>query len=385
MSMQYRKLGKTGLEVSEIGFGAEWMDKPDSEVLVFVEKCQGSGINIMDIWMSNPEIRRKLGDALAALDSRDKWVIQGHIGATWQNDQYVRTRDVDACREAFEDLLVRLQTDHVEVGMIHYVDSPDEFTNIMDESPYLEYVRALRRSNTIEHIGLSTHNPHVAHMALEHPEIEVIMLSINPAFDMKPASDERKSWFDGYDTLSSDGIDPLRAQFYRMAEDQGVGITVMKPYAGGRLLDAEKSPFGVAMSAAQCIAYCLSRPAVAAVMAGYSELSHIDDALAYETACDSEKDYASVLAHAPVHAYRGHCIYCGHCQPCAVGIDIATVNKFSDLAASHEVIPESVRAHYFALNKNASDCIGCGACEPNCPFGVKIAERMTATAALFGD
>lgn len=42
-----------------------------------------------------------------------------------------------------------------------------------------------------------------------------------------------------------------------------------------------------------------------------------------------------------------------------------------------------IREHYLALDKNASDCIGCGSCEPNCPFGVKIVERMEETAELF--
>lgn len=381
--MRYRKLGSTGLEVSEIGFGGEWMDKPDDEVVAFVERCQAAGINIMDIWMSNPEIRRKLGNAMAKLSSRDRWIIQGHIGSTWQDGQYVRTRDVEKCREAFEDLLRLLGTNRVELGMIHYVDSTSEFTDIMTQSAYIDYVHELHQAGTIEHIGLSTHNPDVALLALGYPEIEVIMFSINPAFDMMPPSENITTLFGDYKEVDSVGIDPKRAQLYRKAEEQGVGLTAMKPYAGGRLLDAEKSPFGMALSAMQCIEYCLTRPAVAAVMAGYNELSHIDDAVAYENATAEERDYTFALAHASEHAYYGHCIYCGHCQPCTVGVDIATVNKFSDLASSYSVVPESVRSHYFALAKNASDCIGCGVCESNCPFGVKIAERMAQTVELF--
>ena len=99
--MRYRELGNTDLKVSEIGFGAEWMDKPDADVRAFVDKCQKSGINIMDVWMSDPEMRRKLGDAMHVLGSRDQWIIQGHVGSTWQDGQYVRTRDMYKCRPAF--------------------------------------------------------------------------------------------------------------------------------------------------------------------------------------------------------------------------------------------------------------------------------------------
>ena len=92
-----------------------------------------------------------------------------------------------------------------------------------------------------------------------------------------------------------------------------------------------------------------------------------------------------MIASAPLHAYSGQCTYCGHCKPCPMDIDIAMVNKFYDLAVQQDTVPESVRAHYLALTPTASACIGCQSCEERCPFGVKIAERMEKTAALFGE
>ena len=120
--MRYRRLGRTGLQVSEIGFGAEWMGKPQEEVDAFVRACEETGINLMDVWMADPAMRSKLGHAMAERGTRDQWLIQGHIGSTWQDGQYVRTRDMNLVRPAFEDLLARLGTDHVELGMIHYVE-----------------------------------------------------------------------------------------------------------------------------------------------------------------------------------------------------------------------------------------------------------------------
>ena len=99
-------------------------------------------------------------------------------------------------------------------------------------------------------------------------------------------------------------------------------------------------------------------------------------AVAYETASEEERDYASVLAAAPRHAYSGQCTYCGHCAPCPRGIDIAMVNKLYDLAVMQPQVPESIRAHYQALSARAEDCIACGNCEKRCPFGVPVIRRM---------
>ena len=124
--MKTRRLGKTNLQVSEIGFGGEWLERhPEEESIELIHYASSKGINILDCWMADPEIRRRLGQALAP--HRDSWIIQGHIGSTWQNGQYVRTRDMRQVIPAFEDELRLLQTDHFELGMIHYVDAVDEF------------------------------------------------------------------------------------------------------------------------------------------------------------------------------------------------------------------------------------------------------------------
>lgn len=379
--MNYRRLGKTDLMVSEIGFGAEWMeDKPVEEVVEITRRFAAAGVNILDCWMPNPEVRSALGAGMKG--QRDHWIIQGHIGATWQGGQYVRTRDMDKVRPAFEDLLARLGTDHVELGMIHYVDDVDEFDRVIS-GEFMTYVRELKAAGTIGHVGLSTHNPDVALLAARQGEIEAIMFSVNPAFDMMPASENLDDMFGEYDE-GLEGMEPVRAELYATCEREDVGMTVMKGYAGGRLLSAETSPFGVALTPAQCIHYALTRPAAASVMVGVTTLEHVDDALSYEWASEDERDYASVLADAPRHAYYGQCTYCGHCAPCVSGINIALVNKFYDLAVMQDEVPASVRAHYEALDESASSCIACEECETRCPFGVPIADRMEQAAELFG-
>lgn len=379
-SMAYRELGRTGLKVSVVGFGPEWIgDMTDETLAAIVERCEEAGVNIYDCWMADPEIRRRLGEATAP--HRDRWIVQGHIGATWQDGQYVRTREMEQVKRAFADELRLLQRDAFELGMIHYVDDLNEYRQIMD-GPFAEYVRELRDQGAIGHVGLSTHNPEVGLAAVEDGLVEMIMFSINPAFDTMPASNDINTLY-GDMHEGGNGIDPVRERLYATCASEGIGITVMKGYAGGRLFDAAKSPFGMAMTPVQCLHYALTRPAVASVLVGVKTVEELDGALAYLDATDEEKNYGAVLAQAPKHSYYGECIYCGHCQPCVVGIDIATVNKFADLASMQDEVPESVRQHYLALDKNASDCIGCQTCEPNCPFGVPIAERMEKTAELF--
>ena len=150
------------------------------------------------------------------------------------------------------------------------------------------------------------------------------------------------------------------------------------------MFDAERSPFGVALTPIQCIHYCLTRPAVASVMVGYDTPEHVEQAVCYENASMEEKDYASVLAKAPRHTFgKGECTYCGHCRPCPAQIDIAMVNKYYDLALMQPQVPEAVREHYLALERGADACVGCRSCESRCPFGVEIADRMKRTAELF--
>ena len=295
----------------------------------------------------------------------------------------MKTRKLDKVKEAFSDLLSRLETDYIDLGMIHFVDETAEFERILS-GEFMEYVRELKRKGVIRHIGLSTHNPAVGKAAALSGEIEMILFSVNPAFDLLPADEDMNKYFEESSyTEGLGGIAPEREELYRICEQRGVGITVMKGYAGGRLFQAETSPFGVALTPVQCLHYALTRPAVASVMVGYDTPEHVLAAVSYETASEEEKDYATVLAHAPRHAYSGQCTYCGHCAPCPAGIDIAMVNKLYDLAMMQPEVPETLRAHYEALSANAKDCVACGGCESRCPFGVPVIARMEAMRKAF--
>lgn len=382
--MKKRELGKTGLMVSEIGFGGEWLERhPKEEAIELLRYAGERGINIIDCWMPDPKSRDIIGEAISG--NRENWYVQGHLGSTWQGGQYVRTRDMKYVKPAFEDLLARLQTDYIDLGMIHYVDTVEDWEALQD-SEYMEYVRKLKAEGVIRHVGMSSHNPETAKLAVESGQIELLLFSINPAFDMLPAGEDLDDLLsEGYQYARElSGIDKDRAELYRLCEEKNVGITVMKGFAGGRLFDAKRSPFGTSLTPVQCIHYALTRPGVSSILCGFDTKEQVDQALHYEEASEAEKDYASVLAGAPFHSYRGECTYCGHCKPCTAMLDIAMINKYYDLASMQPKVPETVRSHYMLLPHRASECIACRACEARCPFGVPVAEKMKKTAELFG-
>ena len=168
--MRYRTLGRTGLQVSEIGFGGEWLERHDEEESIAVVRHAAElGINIIDCWMPDPKSRDIIGKAMDG--NREHWFVQGHIGSTWQNGQYVRSREMDKVIPAFEDLLKRLRTDYIDLGMIHYIDSEDDWNNSMN-GDFIKYVHELHDRGIIRHIGMSTHNPRMAKRAVESGLVE---------------------------------------------------------------------------------------------------------------------------------------------------------------------------------------------------------------------
>lgn len=381
--MIYRKLGKKGPEVGAIALGCEgFSGKTQDETNRMMRFAVSQGINFLDLYASDPDLRSRIGNALR--DADEPFFIQGHVGSIWKNGQYERSRNLDEVEPAFCDLLKRLGRDFVDVGMIHYVDAEDDFRNVFD-GPFIEFVKGLKKSGAICRIGLSSHNPVVAKAAVETGLIDVLLFSVNPCYDMQPPDEdvemlwEKKRYAAGLHNFNAE-----REALYELCARNGVGIDVMKVYGGGDLLNAELSPFKRAFTPVQALNYALTRPAVAAVMVGCASVEEIAQAVAWCGATEQEKDYSRVLDGLEKFTWSGRCMYCGHCAPCPAGIDVADVNKFLNLALVRDSVPETVREHYKALKHHASDCIQCGACETRCPFSVPVRSRMRDAARVFG-
>jgi len=379
--MRNRLLGRSGILVSEIGLGCEKLQGKDyPSVKAIVDEAIACGVNIFDVFMSEPTVRTHLGMALAG--KRDQVIIQGHIGATWKDGQYALSRDLQECKVAFGDLLERLGTGYIDVGMLHFVDTDEGFNGVFDGG-LIDYANELKKRGVIKAIGISTHDTGIAKRAVETGHIDVLMFSLNPAFDLLPGAMSMDDMMADENTTSEmqNQIDPDRAALYNLCAQRGVAITVMKAYMAGRLLSAEQSPFGWALTTAKCIHYALTRPAVASALIGCETPDEVRQAAAYEIATDDEKDFSEAFRKAI--AAEGRCVYCNHCLPCPARIDIAQVNKYLDLTLATREIPATVAAHYRALPANAEDCSACGQCEKRCPFAVPVRQRMREAAWVF--
>ena len=381
--MRYRELGRTGLLVSEIGMGCEGFAEDECKnTMPMFDAAEELGINYFDLYASNPAVRAAVGEALKG--RREKFYIQSHICSIWKDGQYKRTRDIDEVKQGFREMMELLQTGYLDVGMIHYCDSMADWREIA-EGPVLAYALELKKSGTIRHIGLSSHNPEVALAAVESGHIEVLMFSVNPCYDLQPASEDVEDlWKDEAYAAPLVNMDPQRQRLYEVCQAKGVGITVMKAFGGGDLLDASLSPAGKALTANQCIHYALTRPAVACVLAGAHSVEQLRQSAAYENAGEEERDYAAALAAFPNISWKGHCMYCSHCAPCPKKLDVASITKFLNLALAQGQVPETVREHYGALEHQAGECVACGACEKRCPFEVSIIENMKRAKDTFG-
>lgn len=381
--MEYRELGRTGIKVSVIALGCEGFVANEGALTEqLLNAAEQGGINCIDLYAPQPEMRSRLGKWLRG--RRGKFVLQAHLCTVWQEGQYKRTREIGEVKASFEDLLTRLATDYIDIGMIHYVDSLEDWEAVAG-GPVMAYAREMQAQGKIRYIGLSSHNPAAAMQAVQSGLIDVLMFSVNPCYDLQPANEDCYALWDGknYDRQLVN-MDPEREALYETCSRLGVAITVMKAFGGGDLLNEELSPAGKALTVNQCLHYALTRPGVAAVMSGAHTVDELEKCLEYTTAADVEKDYAAAFAALPKISWEGHCMYCGHCAPCPQGIDVAAVTKFLNLTKAQNSVPETVREHYAALRHHAGECVKCGACEKRCPFKVTVIQNMQEAVKVFG-
>jgi predicted aldo/keto reductase-like oxidoreductase len=378
--LNYRKLGKLDEQVSIIGLGCEHLDrKPYEQAKETIDKALEYGVNIMDVFMPGKEVRENIAKALGK--NRNKVMIQGHIGASDINQQYDISRDMPTVKRFFEDLL-RIFGGYIDYGMMFFIDSEEDYKNVFDTG-FVTYVQNLKKGGYIKHIGFSSHNPVTAIKVVNTGVPEMLMFSINPAFDMLPSDRYVFDHFEkGFGSEMFRGIDPVHAELYKLCTQKQIGITVMKTLGAGKLISKEFTPFVKPLTVPQCIHYALSRPAVGSVMLGCKTAEEVSNAMAYLEMSEEEKDYSEILGSVR-NDFKGSCVYCSHCQPCPVEIDIATVNKYLDIALLDEkAVPPSIKSHYSSLAHKGGECIACGSCESRCPFGVPIIENMAKAERL---
>lgn len=364
--MIYRTLPHGGERLSVIGMGAGSLHNSSAkEIERTVDAAIDAGVNLFDYIPSNAAPLEPMARALHR--HRADVNIQMHMGADYSSGSYGWTTNAKTAIREFENRLRTVGTDYADFGFIHCIDEDADLDHVLNGGIW-EYALKRKADGTIRHLACSTHSTHIARRLAATGEIDLCMFGINPMYDYTDDS-----------SYGSDEADD-RMALYREFESAGIGISVMKPFAGGQLLSAAASPFGRALSRTQCLQYALDRPAVVSILPGMRGMSDLQDILIYLDATDEERDYSAVAQFRPENA-DAPCMYCNHCQPCPAGIAIGMANKYYDLARQGDVI---AAGHYRNLEKHASDCINCGHCDSRCPFDVAQSARMKEIAAYFG-
>lgn len=367
--MEYRQLprgtDRERFSVLGLGMGAI-QDTPPEEIEAIVAKALDHGINFFDLCAGGSSVYAPFGRAIAG--RRDQVFFQTHFGAVYdENGLYGWSRELDQIQKTIQWELETLGTDYLDFGFLHCVDE-DKDLNALIENGVWAFLQEMKAKGIVRHLGFSSHTPAVSHRMLDTGLMDMVLLSLNPAYDFERGDEY------GAGTASE------RFELFKRCQKEGVGISVMKPFLGGKLLSADQSPFGVALNHYQCIQYALDRPGVLSVVPGVQTIEQLDVLLGFETASDAEKDY-SVIGSFTADTIAGTCVYCSHCQPCPAGLEIGLINKYYDLAKVGDVLAAD---HYRKLTVKADACLNCGHCESRCPFGVKQEARMAEIADYFG-
>ena len=362
--MEYRKLPHGNEMISVVGMGSSVVgEQKEEDIIATVKYAVEHGINYFDMAGGHASIFPAYGKALKGV--RDKVYLQVHFGADYTSGEYGWNPTLEGVKKSVAWQLENLQTDYIDFGFIHCLDEDKDVDNYIKEG-ILDYLLELKEKGIVHHLGLSTHDPHIANRILDMKVIDMLMFSINPMYDYGSGD-------------YAYGESSERYKLYQRCESEGVGISVMKPFNAGQLLDAKKSPFKKAMTPASCIQYALDRPGVLTVMQGCGNIEQLKQNLSYLEASDEEKDYSIISSITPENT-KGICVYCAHCHPCPMGLDIRLINKYYDLSRLGD---DLAKEHYLTLEKHASDCIKCGHCDSRCPFSVAQSDRMSEIASYF--
>lgn len=365
--MEYRKLPRGNEEIGVLGLGMGGIQnaRPE-EIQTVIERAIENGINFFDLCAGGKSVYEPFGKAIAG--KREKVHFQLHFGAVYRKDgEYGWSRNLKEIKDTFAWEMKTLGTDYADFGFMHCVDEENDFEDIKRNGIF-DFVKSLKEQGVVRHIGFSSHTPSVANKLLDTGVVDMMMFSINPAYDLE-CGDEY-----GIGTTNE------RAELFRRCEKEGVGISVMKPFHGGQLLKDSTSPFKKALTKNQCIQYCLDRPAVLCVVPGVRGTDDLKELLKYPASTKAERDYSVIGEFTPKSAV-GNCVYCNHCQPCPAGIDIGIVNKYYDLSLAGDKMAHN---HYDKLQVKADACLKCGHCDKRCPFKVKQQSKMQKIAEYFG-
>ena len=329
LDMEYRELGKTGMRVSAVGFGALVIqNKPEKQAVEVVRKALEMGINFFDTARCYGDSEIKIGKALQGV--RDRY--------------YIATKSLERTKKSLKDELEtslrNLKVDTIDLYQIHDLRKPEDYDRVMGPGGALEAVLDAQKEGKVRHIGVSSHQPTLIVKAMETGYFETVQIPYN-IIDYE-----------------------LFQHVIPVANRMNMGTIVMKPFAGGLFKDASKA-----------LRFVLSHP-ITTVIPGMGSLEELEENLRVtENATVLSDEELSELKQEADRLGKDLCRRCGYCLPCPQGIDIPTVFRYQRYLDTYYQ-EEWAREQYAALKTQADRCIECGSCESRCPYELKITDKL---------
>lgn len=335
--MEYVTLGKTGLKISRLGFGGIPIQRVDAAATrKLVEAMVEKGINYIDTARGYTVSEAYLGEALEGF--RDKFVLA--------TKSMARTKEAMAAD--IETSLKNLKTDYIDLYQIHN-PSLEQLEQVMAPNGALEALMEAKEAGKIGHIGMTAHTVPVFERAIESDWVETFMFP--------------------YNIVETQGKDLMRK-----CTEKNIGFIVMKPLAGGAIEEPELA-----------LRFICSNPDVTVVIPGMYELAEIDQNLAaVENTAPLSDTELQKIEEIREQLGTNFCRRCNYCQPCTKGINISGVFLFHGYLDRYG-LEDWARERYAALPVKASACIGCGVCEPRCPYNLPIRQMLKEAAQKFGE
>ena len=334
--MEYRILGKTGLEISRLGLGGIPIQKIDAEgTRALIGELVKAGVNFIDTARGYTVSEEYLGYALEGV--RDRFVLA--------TKSMARTKE--AMEKDIDTSLGNLRTDYIDLYQIHNPGAKD-LEQVMAPGGALEALREARAAGKIGHIGITLHSVELFQQAVDLPWVETIMFP--------------------YNIVETQGEELIA----RCAE-KNIGFICMKPLAGGAIEDATTA-----------MRFVVSNPNVTVVIPGMADAEEITQNVSAtaDTAPLSAEEQGKIQK---IRESLGtnFCRRCNYCAPCTAGINIPAVFLFEGYYSRYD-LKDWASGRYAQLKKTASDCIGCGVCEDRCPYRLPIRQMLKTAAEVMG-
>lgn len=335
--MRKKQLGRTGLIVSEIGFGGIPITRVDlPEAVDIIRHCFELGLTFFDTARFYGDSELKVGAALEPV--RDKVVVATKTMA----------RDAAGVTDQLEESLTDLKTDHIDLYQAHNISIKEDLDQVLGAGGAYEALRRAKEQGRIGHIGFSSHNPDIALKACKTGLFETLQFPFN--------------------FVEHDPADEL----FRVAEEMEMGIIGMKPLGGGLLERADL-----------CFRFLQPHGQVVPI-AGIQSKEEIEEIVSLYCSARSlsDEDWKEIEK---IREELGDsfCHRCGYCMPCEQGVLIPRVLLFkSQMKRFPRAMVVSLAEEPM---KTAEECAECGECEEKCPYGLSVPELIKEYRDLFRD